>query len=120
MAVNTKTKKDVENELALLKKTHDTLVRDITDMVMDHDSCDGCTEGKLQFLQDLGLEPPVQTYRVTVDLEVLNSEWSASDIKTAFVDGLTEQGGYYNYDSTFNIDLGEMITGGKVVSVETV
>lgn len=75
------TKADIERELKILQVKHDSLVLKVTEGVMDHTACEGCENGKRQFLEDLGLKPPTSSYKIEILLENTPFSTTKEDIK---------------------------------------
>lgn len=102
-----KTKAQLEQELNrtaidrdVAKKELDKLKKEVTTLVMEHEGCDGCLEGRIEALESLGLEAPLKDFSITIkfrgsdEIQDINHYMSKGDVKDWVVESF---GGYSSY-----------------------
>lgn len=70
---------NVRLEYEHLANRYNRMVTALVEEVMDHDGCDGCMSGKVEFLENLGLEAPKNQYSVVMTITVNPADHSEAD-----------------------------------------
>ena len=73
----------LQAQVRTLNVRWDSHVATLTEMVMDHESCSGCMDGKRQFLEDLGLPFPEKEFSITLRFTVNADNWDDNDYNLA-------------------------------------
>lgn len=55
---------------AEIQKELDELKSKVTTLIMDHNGCEGCLEGRVEALESLGLSMPTKKHTITINFEV--------------------------------------------------
>jgi hypothetical protein len=83
-------KSEIIDELKKTKNELESLKENIIREVMAHESCDGCQAGKVEFIQELGLEAPKTTriYMVEIDITDMDYIRFPRDLENVIADAL--------------------------------